>query len=101
MIKAWLEARIVKDWRIKRAKKLVPAIESFCQQHGIAISENTHGYQFRKAEYVLTWNIRTNKVIVQYRISGHDKPAIFKGEACQTSPKVLQALQSLAQSTNV
>ncbi len=82
--------------RLAQAKKLVPAVLKFCEEHGVEVKENDHGYQFRKAEYVILWSPRTNKVSVQYRIKGHGNTVTFKGKRSTVS-KIMQALKSLAE----
>jgi hypothetical protein len=90
-----IRAKIKQD-RLERAKTLVPAVLRLCQQHDVTVVENDHGFQFRKAEYVIVWSPRTNKVLIQYRIKGHGKAGPCRSKAsARAEPKIVQALTSL------
>lgn len=81
--------------RLERAEKLVPTVLELCEKSNIKVDQNDHGFQFRKAEYVILWSPRTNKIAVQYKVRGHDKTTKFAGDSRAQKSKIIQALESL------
>jgi len=90
--------RIGRRHRRARANALIPAVRLLCEKYGIDITCNDHGYQFRKGEYVVLWSPSTNKVNIQYTISGHGQTVPFDAGSTD-KPKILEALTRLIEVT--
>ena len=96
--KAAREAR--KERREKceaRLQKIVPLVLALCRKYGITMTEIPSGYQFRVAEYIVSWWLRTNKVMVQYVGSSETRP--FDAELVPNEPRILTALKKLVRIT--
>jgi len=89
--------RIGRKHRRELASRLLPAIKLLCERYDIQVDSNDHGFQFRKNEYVLLWSPSTNKVSIQYRLSGHGNTVHF--ESRSDKPKILEALTKLVEVT--
>jgi hypothetical protein len=81
----------------ERLKKLVPLIKALCGKYGIAVNAVPSGYQFRTGEYIVTWWLPTNRIIVQY--AGSDENHPFEADLVQGEPKILTALKKLVRIT--
>jgi hypothetical protein len=91
--------RVGRVHRRAKAMEILPAVKTLCERYTIAISCNDHGYQFRKAEYVVLWHPGTNKVVIQYRLRGHGDTVLFAADN-QSRPKIVEALLRLIKVTN-
>jgi hypothetical protein len=94
--------RLSKLSKLKRkslAIKRLPLIKDFCASNNITITRIDHGYQFRKSEYIINWCPSSNKVNVQYVLSGHNKTIPFACKPDQNKPKILIALESVVDVT--
>ena len=93
--------RLGRKHRRVKAMRLIPALRTICAHYGIDMSCNDHGYQFRKNEYVLLWSPSSNKIKVQYRLSGHGDTVPFGvSSARNRNPKVVLALLKLIEVTD-
>ena len=54
-----------RDATAARLKKWVPLIEVLCKKYGIAMTEIPGGHQFRVHEYIVSWWLTTNKIVIQ------------------------------------
>jgi len=86
--------RAERQAKASRLKRWVPVLEVFCRKYGIAMSDVPSGYQFRLREYVLTWWLPTNKIVIQFR--GSDDYKEFQGDSVPNEPKIVTALRKLA-----
>jgi hypothetical protein len=80
-----------------RLKKIVPLVLALCRKYGITMAEIPSGYQFRVAEYIVSWWLRTNKIMVQYTGSSETRP--FDAELVPGERKILTALKKLVRIT--
>jgi hypothetical protein len=80
-----------------RLKKLVPLVTALSRKYGIEMTEIPSGYQFRIAEYIVSWWLRTNKIAIQFVGSSESRP--FDAELVQGEPKVMTALKKLVRVT--
>lgn len=80
-----------------RLKKIVPLVLALSRKYGITMTEIPSGYQFRVAEYIVSWWLRTNKIMVQYAGSNEARP--FDAELVPGEPKILTALKKLVRIT--
>lgn len=80
-----------------RLKKVVPLVLALCRKYGITMTEIPSGYQFRVAEYIVSWWLRTNKIVVQYAGSSETRP--FDAELIPGEPKIITALKKLVRIT--
>ena len=80
-----------------RLKKLAPLAIALCRKYGITMTAIPSGYQFRTAEYIVSWWLRTNKIRVQYAGSSETRP--FDAELPLGEPKILTALKKLIRIT--
>jgi hypothetical protein len=87
--------RVYKRQRNRAAGKLLPRLKEFCQQNEVEMLEVGHGYQFKLREYVLNWSPSTNKVQVQYRLSGHGNTVRFARAGQPGKPRVVVALEEM------
>jgi hypothetical protein len=85
--------------RRDRAAVIMPAVKALCERYAIRIDVNDHGYQFRKAEYVVLWNPGTNKVSIQYTLPGHGNTVQFSPDPKLGKPKIVEALLRLIEVT--
>jgi len=76
------------------ADQLLPVLRAICQQAKIEMGSTGHGWQFRKGEYIVNWHPASNKVRIQYCLSGHGQTVAFKGQVSEKS-RVIQALEEL------
>jgi len=88
--------KVYKRHRTKAANKLLPRLQEFCQKNNIEMLTVSHGYQFKLREYLLTWAPSTNKVQVQYCLSGHGNTVRFARSGQPGKPRVLVALEEMA-----
>jgi len=88
-----------KHRRITFSRKL-PLIKEFCKRYGIEMLPTSHGYQFRRAEYIVNWSPSTNRIQVQYSLSGHYKTVPFEGSGKYNRPKVLIALEEVVEASS-
>jgi hypothetical protein len=91
--------QIGRKHRRDRAAALMPAVKALCERYRITIDVNDHGYQFRKAEYVVLWSPGTNKVSIQYTMSGHGNTVQFTSDPKSGKPKIVEALLRLIEVT--
>jgi len=91
--------QIGRKHRRDRAATIMPAIKALCERYTIQIDVNDHGYQFRKAEYVVLWSPGTNKVSVQYTLSGHGDTVQFRSDPKSGKSKIVEALLRLIEVT--
>lgn len=87
--------KICRDQRRRSAEKHLSRIQELCAKHGIVQKTVAHGYQFVLREYVINWSPSTNKVQVQYRLSGHDRTVRFTKAGRPNTPRILVALEEL------
>ena len=80
-----------------RLKKVVPLVLVLARKYGITVSEIPSGYQFRVAEYIVSWWLRTNKIAVQFAGNSETRP--FDAELVPGEPKILTALKKLVRVT--
>ena len=80
-----------------RQRKLVPLVKALVRKYGIEMSEIPSGYQFRIAEYIVSWWLRTNKIAIQFVGSKESRP--FDAERVQGEPKIITALKKLVRVT--
>ena len=80
-----------------RLKKWVPIIEVLCKTYGISMVEIPGGHQFRIHEYIVSWWLTTNKIVIQY--VGSDDVKEFDGKGEPGEPKILTALKKLVNVT--
>jgi hypothetical protein len=93
-------SRLGRKHRRAKAMRLIPALRAICAHYDIDMSCNDHGYQFRKSEYVLLWSPASNKIKVQYRLSGHGDTVPFEVSGARSrNPKVVLALLKLIEVT--
>jgi len=81
----------------KRLSRWVPVLEVFCRRYSIKMSSIPSGYQFRLGEYILSWWLSTNKIVIQFR--GSDDHKEFEGDLVPNEPKIITALKKLANVT--
>jgi hypothetical protein len=93
--------RIGRKHRRDRAAAILPIVKALCERYVIQMSSNDHGYQFRKAEYVVLWNPGTNKVNIQYTLPGHGDTVQFRPDPrrARSEPKIVEALFRLIEVT--
>jgi len=53
------------------------------------------GYQFKYREYVISWLPATNRVLVQYRIPGHNQTVPFTKDGQEGKPRIQVALEDI------
>lgn len=86
--------RARRDERAVRLKRLVPLIRDLCKMNQIELKQLEGGvFQFRKAEYIVSWSPRTNRIAVQYK--GTEWNHTFQGESADGKAKILIALECL------
>jgi hypothetical protein len=73
----------------------LPRLKEFCDIHRIGIKRTEHGYQFLYREYVVNWSPSTNKVLIQYRLSGDGHTAVFSKNGQPGRPRIVIALEEL------
>lgn len=88
-------SRLRRKHRRQSALKKVPILQDFCERNGIAMLTTSHGYQFRKAEYVINWSPSTNGVQIQYALPGHNKTVPFLKSGQFNKPKIMVALEEV------
>lgn len=89
--------KLCKQKRRAIALKRLPLIREYCKITGIQMLKTEHGYQFRKAEYILNWALPSNKIHIQYALPGHSHTVAFMGKGTQNKPKILVALEEIAE----
>lgn len=80
--------------RCKLASRYVPRLRDFCAKHGVEMRSVDGGFQFRFMEYVIIWFPASNKVLVQYQLSGHNT-VLFKENGQHGKPRVQVALEEM------
>jgi hypothetical protein len=93
--------KLCRKRRKERALRQLPAIQEICSRAAIEIREVQHGLQFLKNEYIINWAPGTNKVSVQYRLSGHQKTLPFTKEGQPDKPRIIVALEELIELVRV
>lgn len=91
--------QIGRKHRRDRAAVMMPVIKALCERYAIRMAVNDHGYQFRKAEYVVLWNPGTNKVNIQYTLPGHGNTVPFSSDPKSGKSKIVEALLRLIEVT--
>ena len=86
-----------RDATAARLKKWVSLIEVLCKKYGISMTEIPGGHQFRVHEYIMSWWLTTNKIVIQY--VGSDDVKEFDGKGEPGEPKILTALKKLVNVT--
>jgi hypothetical protein len=89
--------RAERQAKARRLGRWVPVIEVFCRKFGIDMKPIPSGYQFRVREYIVTWWLPTNKIVIQFR--GSDDQRAFQGDLVPNEPKIITALKKLARVT--
>lgn len=89
--------RAERQAKAARLKRWVPVLEVFCRRFGIAMANIPSGYQFRLREYIVSWWLPTNKIVIQFHGSGDYKE--FQGDLVPNEPKIITALKKLANIT--
>lgn len=83
--------------RANRRKKWVPLIETLCSRYGIVVTQIPNGFQLRYREYIVSWWLPTNKVMIQYAGSGETRE--FTPDGKPGEPKIITAIKSLVEVT--
>lgn len=73
----------------------LPRLKYLCDTHGIETRRTEHGFQFLYREYVVNWSPTTNKVVIQYRLSGDGQTARFGKNGQPGKPRIQVALEEL------
>jgi len=81
--------------RRRSAKRYLPRLRKLCASNGVEMSEVDGGYQFRYREYVINWLTSTNRVLIQYRLPGHDRTVTFRRDGKEGKPRIQVALEEL------
>jgi hypothetical protein len=88
--------RICRKKRTEAAQRHLTAIRKLCIEAGIEMRETEHGHQFLLREYVINWSPSTNRVQVQYRMSGHGRTVPFTRAGADGKPRIVIALEEMA-----
>ncbi|MBV6342715.1 hypothetical protein [Candidatus Magnetobacterium casense] len=75
----------------------MPVIREVCRRMGVTIRKVDHGFQFIRDEYIINWSPSTNRVSIQYRMSGHDRSIPFNKDGKPGKPRILIALEELVE----
>ena len=85
--------RAARREKAERLKKWVPMLDMLCRKHGIEMTDIPSGYQFRIREYILSWWLPTNKIVIQS--PGEDGNREFTCDSKPGDPKIMVALRKL------
>jgi hypothetical protein len=87
--------RICRYQRKLTLLKHLPRLKELCDAYSIDCRRTEHGFQFLYREYVLNWAPTTNKVTIQYRLSGDGQTARFGKNGQPGRPRIQVALEEL------
>lgn len=85
--------KLTKRKRLVNLHKILPVVKELCKRSSISIRKTDHGYQFCRDEYIVNWSPTTNKVTIQYRLSGHNETILFTKQG--EKPRIVIAVQEL------